>query len=54
MRQVSLLLLLIPLVFVVAAFDPKGAGHIAQVIVTGGGELLRWTAIHIAALFHTH
>jgi len=48
---VGLLLLLIPLLFVMSAFDPTGAGHIAQVVVTGGGELLRWTAIHIADLF---
>lgn len=44
MKRLILVLLVIPLIFVLAAKDPQGAGHLVQLVIMVGAKLLNAAA----------
>lgn len=54
MNKLVLTLLVIPLIIILIAKDPVGAGHLVQWIITMGARLLNAVAALIGALLGSH
>jgi hypothetical protein len=50
MRNLIVIFLLIPLIVVLVAKDPQGAGHLFEMTVTAGAKLLNAVATAISAM----
>lgn len=52
MKNIVVIFLLIPLIIVLVAKDPQGAGHLFEMAVTAGAKLLNAVATAISAMMH--